>query len=737
MTLPTPRSATPPSPCPGTPLLPLPGIPRTSGNQPVRRSESMKVRQVTDTLPKLPVKMNSMREITSQDSVQMRSKLAASRPRSIHGLSGIHEGEFADACATLGSDKPARFSLLEELAANEEGKKKPFYFTLEAEEGQSGDRESHIPGTEADREKTMELAKQGIIYSTVERKRRNRIESSKPGNYENPPDILPVSNCNRPSLVRVDSRRRVVKEMCNPVKGEDSDHTYGKLKPTSHENSDHVYGRLGPSTISGSRELLDDTYGYDQISRSAPLSPSDPRRVEAEVYSDNVYDQLDRKTGDILVDGKLQRTGSKRGEQPVYDRVQRNDSFAPHSLVKSKTRDNQYDHVERKDNMFAPVSPDIAISMDNIDNKGTTLERQENVYDQLHVVKTTNPTKPKQRKDFGSKLLTRFQFGLAKNKNPPRRKNVTYADFWLDFSLKRRVEDYLKATNSLPRTDVKLPGHDDGTRARSDSSESDSSIVIVEESELEMDIDGKEKPDGYESVFETTEDRDVHQENNSQAVNSVDSKEKADPNEEVNIHCQLQKRYSKIQEHMQNKFLLHNTLSLPAKVSKIQEPKDEASYAELRSMEDATSDGPSYDQFKRTKVTKHLRSASDTTTVIRRENKDKTGYQKITSPTEKHSNGYDHLERTFGGSRQDLLDEEGSKDGYGHLIQNGDEMNTPLNKSVSLATEDGWVIVPEKDVKSVERKREEVRLGKRLPHQYSNTSMYEEIWPAGGPISEK
>ncbi|XP_072024136.1 uncharacterized protein [Amphiura filiformis] len=425
MTPTSPRPTTPSSPCPGTPLLPVSGAPPF--NQPAHRSESMKVRQSTDTLPKLPLKTNSMRE-TSQEGVKLRAKMAAKRPRSIHGLSGIQEGNYADAFANADSETSARFSFLEDLT-NGGGIKKPFYFTLEAEEAKCkgyDNFEQYIPGTKADREKTLELAKQGIIYSTVERKRKNRIaQAAKNGNYENPPDVLPVTKCDRPALVRVDSRKRVVKELCTPIKGESVKHTYGKLQHSTLDDSNHVYGHLGPnsSMISRSRELLDQDNGYDQINRSASLTPSDPHVVEAEVHSDNIYDQLDRKTGDILVDscGKLQRNDSAHGRQPVYDRVQRQDSFAPHSMNMMKAHTRDYDHVERRDTIFTSVSPDISVATENADIKNNTLEIEQNVYGQLHAVNSVTPPKPtpSSRSNFGAKVLNQFRFGPVKMRAIP------------------------------------------------------------------------------------------------------------------------------------------------------------------------------------------------------------------------------------------------------------------------------------------------------------------------------
>ena len=744
----SPRPSTPSSPCPGTPLLPLPGVPSlTSTPQSIRRSESTtKVRQSNDTLPKLPVKMASMR-VTPQEGVALRAKINAKRPRSksINGLSGIpgvQDDDYADAFSPFDPEKPARFSFLEDLPDGTK-KKKPFYFVLEAEEEakksktlDSGydDIEAYIPGTPEDREKTLELAKQGIIYSTVERKKKQKVnqELAKSGNYECPTDVLSTS---KSSLVRVDSRKRIVKEMFAPIAPGESnapEHTYGKLQHSS--SNAHVYGRLVPNKITGSRELLEDN-GYDQIIRTEPTSGSDIHKTthEAEIHTDNIYDQLDRKNEDIVVDssGQLQRKDSKRGL--VYDRVQRQDSFAPTNKIKPKIRDrdHHYDHVERKDGIFTALPPDITVSMEDVDMVHIP-DIPENVY--CHLQGIQNPEhklKPRPRKDFGSKLLNKFRFGVQRNSAPPKPRNVTYADFWLDFSLKKKVEDYLRATNSLPRNmgQDQEGGSNRGTPSMS-GSPFGSMDIVIEDDENWVTVDSGKTADGYESVIDPVKEAPSQEETQQE-------EDDLNQDKEVNIHDQLQKRYSKIQEHMQTKFQLNSPVTSGSNT------KEETPYAELRSVRKQHSlqvkralpaspqEQQHYDQFNRADkaIRCHVRSKSDTAIL----SNEAAGYQHINKTgTLENSNGYDHLDRNYGGSRQDLAD-ECSDDGYGHLNHNNSKIDcditTPqLQNAVSIATEDGWVIVSQKGNED-EEKNSCVKITGGKSHQYSNTSMYEEIWP--------
>lgn len=753
----SPRPSTPTSPCPGTPLLGLPGVPSlTSTPQSFRKSESTnKVRQSTDTLPKLPVKMSSMR-VTSQEGVALRAKINAKRPRSksINGLSGIpgiqDDDDYADAFFPFDPDKPARFSFLEDDLPDGTKKKKPFYFVLEAEEEakksktlDSGydDIETYIPGTPEDREKTLELAKQGIIYSTVERKKKQKVNQqlAKTGNYECPADIVPTS---KSSLVRVDSRKRIVKEMFAPIAaGENNapEHTYGKLQHSS--SNAHVYGRLVPNKITSSRELLEDN-GYDQIIRTEPTSGSDLHITthEAEIHTDNIYDQLDRKNEDIVVDssGQLQWKDSKRGL--VYDRVQRQDSFAPTNKIKPKIRDRDYhyDHVERKDGIFTALPPDITVSMEDVDMVHIP-DIKENVYDHLQGIQNSeHKLKPRPRRDFGSKLLNKFRFGVQRNSAPPKPRNVTYADFWLDFSLKKKVEDYLRATNSLPRD---LGPDLDGGSNRGTPSISGSPFgsmdIVIEDEENWVTVDSGKTADGYESVIDPVKEAPSQEETQQE-------EDDLNHDKEVNIHDQLQKRYSKIQEHMQKKFQL-NGPGMPALNT-----REDSSYAELRSVRKQHSlqikralppspeEQQHYDQFNRADkaIRCHARSKSDTAVL----SNDAAGYQHINKTgTLENSNGYDHLDRNYGGSRQDLAD-ECSDDGYGHLNHNNSKIDcdittTGLQNAMSIATEDGWVIVSQGNEDEKIYSSESVYSVKttggsnRKSHQYSNTSMYEEIWP--------
>ena len=721
---------------------------------------------------------------TTEEGVKLREKINKDRPRSIHGLSGIHEGDYADALANLDPNAPVRFSFLEDSQQDQNVTKRPFYFTLQNEDNNGqctvaidhkgyDDIELHIPEGWADRDKTLELAKQGIVYSTVERKKRRKAAevAKKDGNYESPASVTPVNNTsNYSALVRRDSRKRVVKEMYSPGgTSNPSDGIYGVLQRTPSQRSKcsaYGYEQLGHGGMVNHRmksasqnDLLRDN-DYDQIVRSNSDLPHSTMTLAADVHQrENIYDQLDRKTEDfVVVDtiGHLMRKDSKRSAN-VYDRVERNESFAPNSV--SKNIRCNYDQLERSGEIFIPVSPqETVIAKEEVPLSTTTPPIQEHIYGHLNsftsyvkrkAKSTMQKSEPersegnvRRREHRRSKLLNRFRFSGGKWKDTDGKwkdtggkwkdtnastpsthcKNVTYADFWLDFSLKTKVQEYLKAANSNNNYD-----DDDAeggcvgnveclqTCHESESNDDHGSNMDV------LTVD-------YECVMSDAECDQDSSCGNTDRIEHVSD-------DDVNMHCQLQKGYSKIHDHMQNKFCMVDSLNIPRCTTSAND-----GYAELRlpnvDQSGQVSENIAYDRLHRTNDAKSM-AEGDTSHCnegIDSKNQTDTGeqtaYEQLANDT---GPAYDILNRTPVPQHK----MKNRKNSDGHLDT---ESSSPAGRH---SEQDEWVIVgtEKQGRKSNAKEMHELKgdnkeldsspnsKSGKLPHHYSNTSIYEDIWP--------